>query len=201
MNGSKRKYIQHYLLGSFLFFVVIFVQCRTIEINSRSRLFARINESYIAAVQFYCYDRKSPCQKSDYQELKARFNAVSQNSSYRQANIDFILMNCKGDRSITRELGISKLPTLMLFVNGMPIPGAQISGFAHECDMNALLENYLGNTIDKILDQKAEDRAREQELQIAAWTAWGPYWNCGYGYGCCRPGWGFYGSWGGGCGW
>lgn len=192
------------VIANILFIIPSFIEARVIEINSRNRLFARINESFISVVQFYCYDRKNKncCHINDYKDIKSRFNAVSQNNRYRRAEIDFILMNCNGEPCIAQEFGFSTMPALMIFVNGMPEPGARINGFVHECDINALIERYLSNDINDIIDQKIEDKERAQEAQIAAWTAWGPYWNCGYGYGCYRPyGFGFYGNWGGGCCW
>lgn len=174
------------------------VHARTSEINSRSRLFARINESYIAIVQFYCSEKRE-CQKQDCKFIKSRFSSVSQNSSYREAEIDFIIMNCSCDMTIAKEFSFSTFPTIMIFMNGMPVQGACLSGFVHECDINALIEDYLGNEIDAIIHRKRKERKQKQEAQLAAWAAWGPWYG---GYGCCRPyGWGLYGGWGRGCCW
>jgi hypothetical protein len=175
------------------------INARTIELNTRSRLFSRINESYLASVLFYCC-QKGDCQKQESKAIKSRFNSVSQNSSFREAEIDFVIMNCSNELSIAHDFGFSSFPTIMLFENGMPISGARITGFIHECDINALIENYLANEIDAIIHKKRKLRKQQQEAQLAAWAAWAPYWYGGYG--CCRPcGWGFYGGWGRGCCW
>lgn len=175
------------------------VYTRTLELNSRNRLFSRINESYLAAVLFYCCEKKD-CKKQDFKAIKSRFNSVSQNGSFREAEIDFLIMNCSCELSIAHDFGFSQFPTIMLFENGMPISGARISGFVHECDINALIENYVGNEIGAIIHQKRKDYKEKQEAQLAAWAAWAPYWYCGYG--CCRPcGLGIYGGWGRGCCW
>ena len=173
---------------------------RALELNSRSRLFARINESYLSIVQFYCSDRTSnayACQKEDYKCIKSGFNAVSQNSRFKQAEIDFILMNCSCDTSIAREFCFSTFPTTMLFVNGVPVPGAILKGFAHECDINVFIESYLADNIDDVIHDKRKERKQKQQAQLAAWAAWSPYWYGGYYRNC---GFGYYGGWGrGGC--
>lgn len=185
------------LLSAFaLALIIIPLEGRVFEINSRSRLFSRINQAYLAVVQFYCCS-KDKCQKEEYKELKNRVQAVSQNGRYFQADLDFIMMNCCSAPELAREFNFFKFPTLMLFANGMPVPGAVLRGFPHEYDINTLIENYLGRDIDALLHQKQKNQERKEELQIATWAAWGPYWanGCGFGYGYCRP-WGFYGGWG-----
>jgi hypothetical protein len=192
----------HYMKLFFCSLFVVSTNARTLELNSRSRLAARINQSYLAAVQFYgCQTNCSnDCQKQDYKIMKSRFNAVSQNSRFRQAGIDFIIMNCSSDFSVAQDFGFSSLPAVMLFVNGMPVPGASLYGFVNEFDVNALIENSLGNEIDNVLYQKQQDYEQKQEMQLAAWAAWAPYWYGGYG--CYRPcGFGMYGGFGRGCCW
>ncbi len=185
-----------------LFVGIGLVHGRVFEMNSRSRLFSRINQAYLAVVQFYCYS-KDRCCKEDYKELRNRVQAVSQNGRYFQAELDFIMMNCSSTPELAREFGFSQFPTLMLFENGMPIQGAVLSGFPHEYDINNLIENYLGQDIDAILHDKRKERKEKEAAQLAGWAAWGPYWanGCGFGYGlgygCYRPcGWGIYGGWG-----
>lgn len=182
----------------FMAFLASSLESRVMEYNSRNRLFSRINQAYIAVVQFYCYP-KDRCGKEDYRELKNRFQSVSQNGRYLDAEIDFLMMSCYGAPELRRELGFCRYPTIVLFVNGMPVLGAQLTGFPHECDINNLIETYLGRDIDQILRQKRKDQKQREAAQIAGWAAWGPYWanGCGFGYGCCRPWGGFYG----GCGW
>ncbi len=192
-----------YVMVCLSFFSCIY--SRFIELNSRSRFFSRINESYLSVVQFYSTDNAcAPNQISSKQaakELKSRFNSVSQNSSFRQADIDFIMVNCDTDCSIARDLGFSRLPIIVIFAGGIPVPGARLDGFVHECDINAFIESYLSQDIDTIIHKKRKEYKQRQQAQWAAWAAWGPCWyNWG---GCCRPcGWGFYGGWGGGgCCW
>jgi len=197
MGNYYKRRVQRRL---FVVVVVLFsgslIQSRVLDFNSRSRLFSRINQAYLAVVQFYCYS-KDRCQKEDYRELKNRFQSVSQNGRYAQADLDFIMMNCSTHKELAREFGFSQFPALMLFANGMPIQGALLNGFPHECAINSFIESYAGNDIDAILRQNKKEQKQRQAAQIAGWAAWGPYWanGCGFGYGFCRP-WGFYGGWG-----
>lgn len=178
------------------------LEARVLELHSRLRLFSRINESYLAVVQFcYCDQKsKSSCNNNRYRPIKESLQAVSNNSKFRQADIDFIVMNCNGNRSIAQEFGINSFPVLMLFVNGLPLQNAYLTGYAHECTINAFIEDNLVAEIDNVLHYKRKEQKRKEEAQYAALAAWGPYWynGCGwgYGYGGCRPcGWGLYGGW------
>lgn len=195
---KKNIYIKMVMLQSvIIFFFSMSLQGRVSEVNSRNRLFSRINQASMVVAQFYFCERGAcheKCQKEDYRDIKSSLRAVSQNNRFIQAEIDFVLMNGCCDPCVAQEFSFSRYPTLMLFVNGMPIPGARLTGFVHECDINSFIERYLGNDIDDIIAEKKEDRQQEQAVQLAAWSAWGPYWYGGYYRPC---GWGFYG----GCGW
>jgi hypothetical protein len=199
MNFYAKQFFSLVIIYMFMTFSV-YSDARVIDFNSRNRLFSRINQAYIAVVQFYCYS-KDRCDREKYRELKNRLQSVSQNGSYLDAEIEFLMMNCSGAPGLARELGFCKYPTLVLFVNGMPLPGAQLTGFPHECDINNLIESHLGNSVDQILRQKRKDQKEREAAQIAGWAAWGPYWanGCGFGYGWCRPC-GLYGGWGCGYG-
>ena len=90
-----------------------------------------------------------------------------------------------------------EMPQFLLFKNGKAlntISGqlAKLVGFISKSDLMEFIDDYFGKNLDTLLAKKAEEREKEQELQIARYQAYGA---SRYPYG----GWAPYNAWGGPC--
>jgi hypothetical protein len=171
------------------------------EPKSRQAFFGYINSVPMAVVQVYgC--RARDCRSQSCQELKAilrqRMLAVSKNQRFVYANIAFVLMDIGSCPELLRDLGLERVPSLLLFVQGAPVKDqgflAHIDGMVTEIEINQFVDAYLGAQIDDVVNDRVEHDRDVEQARIAAWAAWGPYWFGGYYRPC-------YSNWGWGCGW
>ena len=167
--------------------------CALFEPRSRQALFSKINQSDLAVVQFYqkVGDKKSV--QRYYHLLRERMQSVASNSQFSYARTTFILMEMRLNDCLAQDLGISNLPTIMLFFQGRPLTNngmpVQLVGIASEIQINQFIVNYAGRRVKEAVESRAEYEREKEAAQWAAWSAWGPYWYGGY-YRPCYWNWG-----------
>ncbi|MCX5925696.1 MAG: thioredoxin family protein [Candidatus Dependentiae bacterium] len=191
------------LLLCFLLVLCIRISAGDRHVSSDRNFNALISRAELAVVMFYEKDKKLMRHDAECKKLVARlesiFSHVSKVPKYKDARVHFLALNyAHRDLADTADnYAITQMPTYMLFEDGLPIKKGdkpvQLVGDVSYETLRDFIDEYVGDRIEEIREDRAEARRLEAERwQYSGWGwGWGgyyPYYYWNYPY------YGYYGN-------
>lgn len=190
---------------------------KTYVIHSSEQFSRCVNARPLCVAYFYDYVQtcKRKQEKAENREQLEIVKATSCVPEYRRAEVSFLVVNTALPKlsELACDYCITTRPAFMVFRDGIPYQkqgqDVVLEGCATKADLKALIDEHVGEDIQRIVAQKEEARRRRLEESVWLYNYYGYPW-----YGYCRPcGWGpgygyggYYGDgpcyspWYGGCG-
>lgn len=178
---------------------------RNIQTKTERHFDNLIVRTELAVVLFYEKDKMlmkhNTSLKNYVEQLERLFDTISKVPKYKEAGIYFMKVNVarKDLDDVGYNYQIGRLPTVMLFEDGIPLkkegnPVEMIGELTFE-KLRAFIDEHFKSRIEDILADKAQ--AREQAARDRMYA--GPYWGWGWGgypyYYWNYPYYGSYGPW------
>ena len=180
------------------------------RVHSECQFYRTINKRSIAVVFFYQEDkdtRKEHRLRGNVCSSLASLERMSRLPWYDDGDCMFVVVNVITDElcALKRSLGITQLPSYMLFYNSVPVRESQgqlarLTGFVPRNVLETFIDRYVGGTLEDNVQERAEQRRIAREEARLRYEYYAPYFYGGYPYwgGCGGPGFGF--GMGFGCG-
>lgn len=159
------------------------------EARSYEKLQLLLAKAPYTVVVFYDNSRehrKNKELKQKIRNLQVMFRAVSKDSTYKEANLQFIKADISRSNlaQALRTYGINTVPQFLLFLGRERIKGQALKGFIYRDDLERFINQNLKGQMQQQMKEKEQARKRElQEAKIRAYNRpyWGsPYWYYGY---------------------
>ncbi len=121
--------------------------------------------------------------KKDMHNLQETIKATADTEPYKKQlkqDVAFIIVENGKDAMAAvlskYDIPSASTPHILLFKDGKAITDvsgkfAQLSGFVCKADLLDFMNDYLGKEFDDILEQKAEEQAKEREMELARYQA------------------------------
>ncbi len=175
---------------------------KEIKISSQARFNKAIAKYRLAVVMFYQRDKQLRHDKSLRQQitdLEVMFRSLSKAPTYMSADVQFLRVNIgkKDLEQVAQDYGVKDMPAFLLFNGGLPARDQQkniavLPGFVSRTQLQAFIEKHLQETIDEVMEEKAEARKRRLERARIRYYErpyyyhypyyWGGYWPYWHGY-------------------
>ena len=139
--------------------------------------------------------------KKDIHVLQDTIRSTSEMDPYKKLlkqEVGFIVVDTSRESMAPLinkyDIAVDALPQFLLFKNGKALTSmsgklATLVGFISKSDLMEFIGDYFGKNFDEILSKKADDEAKDHEMQVAKYQAYASY---RYPYGGYAP----YNPWG-----
>lgn len=186
---------------SAIFLLTTIVDARYISVKNEAQFIKEINEFEFALVSFLHSPSSnkeyySKSMRQDIKNLKETIHATSDTDPYRNLlkhELGFIVLDpCKDAMEpIAQKYAVAchAMPQFLLFHQGKVVSSMsgeleKLVGFVCKADLLDFIDDHFGKQLDDILEQKADKKAADQEMQLARYAAYAAY---RYPYGGYAP--------------